>query len=117
VHKNDHKRYQNIDSNSISIAIFLPNLEVSIVSTALITITNDLKGFSQAGWVIVAYLITYTGMSMFRIALYPKLTITFVKDSLLFGQSSATYLHENGPFLPLWLSSLSVQRYAVPVRT
>ncbi|KAL4860797.1 hypothetical protein BDV12DRAFT_204680 [Aspergillus spectabilis] len=45
----------------ISIAIFLPNLEVSIVSTALVTIANDLQGFSKTGWVVIAYLITYTG--------------------------------------------------------
>ncbi|KAL4981982.1 MFS general substrate transporter [Aspergillus falconensis] len=45
----------------VSIAIFLPNLEVSIVSTALVTIANDLHGFSKTGWVVVAYLITYTG--------------------------------------------------------
>ncbi|KAL3448147.1 major facilitator superfamily domain-containing protein [Aspergillus insuetus] len=45
----------------VSIAIFLPNLEVSIVSTALVTITNDLQGFNKTGWVVVAYLVTYTG--------------------------------------------------------
>ncbi|KAJ6096144.1 MFS general substrate transporter [Penicillium sp. IBT 16267x] len=45
----------------ISIAIFLPNLEVSIVSTALVTITSDLNGFNRSGWVVIAYLITYTG--------------------------------------------------------
>ncbi|KAI9647503.1 hypothetical protein NHQ30_003888 [Ciborinia camelliae] len=39
-------------SNSICLSIFLPNLEVSIVSTALVDITNDLHGFSQTGWVI-----------------------------------------------------------------
>ncbi|KAI0190606.1 MFS multidrug transporter-like protein [Astrocystis sublimbata] len=45
----------------LSLAIFLPNLEVSIVSTALVTIADDLHGFSQTGWIVVAYLITYTG--------------------------------------------------------
>ncbi|KAL2871601.1 major facilitator superfamily domain-containing protein [Aspergillus lucknowensis] len=45
----------------VSIAIFLPNLEVSIVSTALVTIANDLQGFSKTGWVVVAYLVNYTG--------------------------------------------------------
>ncbi|KAF2468467.1 MFS general substrate transporter [Lindgomyces ingoldianus] len=45
----------------VSLAIFLANLEVTIVSTSLISITNDLNGFSRTGWVVVAYLITYTG--------------------------------------------------------
>ncbi|KAF7872250.1 hypothetical protein EAF04_003174 [Stromatinia cepivora] len=44
----------------ICLSIFLPNLEVSIVSTALVDITNELHGFSETGWVIVSYLITYT---------------------------------------------------------
>ncbi|KAI0436485.1 putative efflux pump antibiotic resistance protein [Xylaria telfairii] len=45
----------------LSVAIFLPNLEVSVVSTALVTIADDLHGFNQTGWVVVAYLVTYTG--------------------------------------------------------
>ena len=45
----------------MSLAIFLPNLEVSIVSTSLIAIANDLQGFSHTAWIVVAYLITYTG--------------------------------------------------------
>ncbi len=49
---------------SISIAIFLPNLEISIVSTSLVAITDELHGFSQTGWIVVAYLITYTGIHL-----------------------------------------------------
>lgn len=40
--------------------MFLVNIEVSIVGTSLISITNDLRGFRQMSWVVTAYLITYT---------------------------------------------------------
>ncbi|KAF7879093.1 hypothetical protein EAF04_000293 [Stromatinia cepivora] len=46
---------------AVCLGLFLPNFEVSIVSTSLVSITNDLKGFGQASWVVTAYLITYTG--------------------------------------------------------
>ncbi|KAI1261413.1 drug resistance transporter [Xylariaceae sp. FL1019] len=44
----------------LCVGTFLVNLEVSIVSTSLVSITNDLKYFSQATWVVTAYLLTYT---------------------------------------------------------
>ncbi|KAF2492665.1 MFS general substrate transporter [Lophium mytilinum] len=43
-------------------SVFLPNFEVTVVSTALVDISNDLRAFSRTGWVIVAYLTTYTGL-------------------------------------------------------
>lgn len=39
----------------------LVNIEISIIGTSLVSITNDLQGFSQMGWVVTGYLITYTG--------------------------------------------------------
>jgi hypothetical protein len=36
-------------------------MEVSIVSTSLITISNDLDGYSQSSWIITSYLLTFTG--------------------------------------------------------
>jgi hypothetical protein len=39
------------------------NLEVSIVGTSLVAIKNDLDGFSQSGWIVTGYLISYTGES------------------------------------------------------
>ncbi|KUJ10779.1 MFS general substrate transporter [Mollisia scopiformis] len=39
---------------------FLSILEISIVSTALINITDDLKSFDESSWIITAYLLTYT---------------------------------------------------------
>jgi hypothetical protein len=40
--------------------MFLVNIEVSIVGTSLISITDDLGGFRHMSWVVTGYLITYT---------------------------------------------------------
>ena len=45
---------------SVALLFFLVNIEVSIVGTSLISITDDLHSFKQGGWVITGYLITYT---------------------------------------------------------
>ncbi|GFF73970.1 efflux pump antibiotic resistance protein [Aspergillus udagawae] len=45
----------------LGLAIFLSSLEQSIVSTSLVTITNDLGGSGQSSWVITSYLLTFTG--------------------------------------------------------
>ena len=44
------------------IGFFLSNLDVTIVSSALTSITDDLKGFEKRSWIITGYLATYTGM-------------------------------------------------------
>lgn len=43
------------------LGIFLVNFEISIVSTSLVSITDDLEGFGRSSWVITAYLLTYIG--------------------------------------------------------
>ncbi|KAL4937317.1 hypothetical protein BDV06DRAFT_232667 [Aspergillus oleicola] len=53
-----------IVSFGLCLSLFLPSLEVSIVSTSLVSITNDLHGFDQSTWVITSYLLTYTGFLM-----------------------------------------------------
>ncbi|KAL8814949.1 MAG: hypothetical protein Q9223_005876, partial [Gallowayella weberi] len=45
----------------ICLALFLSTLEITIVSTALVSISDDLDGFHKSSWVITSYLITYTG--------------------------------------------------------
>jgi MFS family permease len=50
-----------IHYDSVCLSVFLPNLEVTIVSTALFDIANDLGGFADSGWIMIAYLTTYTG--------------------------------------------------------
>ncbi|KAI0889177.1 major facilitator superfamily domain-containing protein [Annulohypoxylon maeteangense] len=50
-----------LSTAGIGLGLFLINFEVTIVSTALVPITNELHDFQQASWVITAYLLTYTG--------------------------------------------------------
>lgn len=64
--------------SSLCLSAFLPNFEVSIVSTSLLTITNELKGFKTNSWVVDAYLITYTG-----------LLIAWAKFSDIFGRKAS----------------------------
>ncbi|KAI1807116.1 putative multidrug resistance protein fnx1 [Daldinia bambusicola] len=44
----------------LGLALFLVNLELTIIGTALVSITNDLNDFVKASWVVTVYLITYT---------------------------------------------------------
>ncbi|KAI0201342.1 drug resistance transporter [Astrocystis sublimbata] len=44
----------------LELALFLVNFEITIVGTALVSISNDLNDFSRTSWVVTAYLITYT---------------------------------------------------------
>ena len=49
------------NSSSLMFGIFLSTMEVSIVSTALVDITNKLDAFQNSSWVINGYLLTFTG--------------------------------------------------------
>ncbi|KAF6221940.1 hypothetical protein HO133_001908 [Letharia lupina] len=66
-------------SLSVALLFFLVNIEVSIVGTSLISITDDLHSFKQGGWVVTGYLITYTSM-----------IIIWGKISDIFGRKQAT---------------------------
>lgn len=50
---------------SLGMSLFLPTAEISIVSTSLVTIAEDLKGFEQSSWIITAYLAAFTGLFIF----------------------------------------------------
>ncbi|KAI6087384.1 putative multidrug resistance protein fnx1 [Hypoxylon rubiginosum] len=45
---------------ALGLALFLVNLELTIIGTALVSVTNDLNDFARSSWVVTAYLITYT---------------------------------------------------------
>ncbi|KAJ8132387.1 hypothetical protein O1611_g1236 [Lasiodiplodia mahajangana] len=47
---------------AIAIIMFLVNLEVPVVITALVAITNELQGFDDVGWVVASYLLGYVGV-------------------------------------------------------
>ena len=49
---------------SIWISLFLSTIETTIVSTALVSITDDLHGFDTRDWVVTSYLLTYTGIHL-----------------------------------------------------
>jgi MFS family permease len=65
------------DESSLCFGLFLVNFEVTVVSTALVSITNDFEDFSRSSWIITAYLLTYTG------ARSPKPRAAFPKAMLL----------------------------------
>ncbi|KAF2970349.1 hypothetical protein GQX73_g3234 [Xylaria multiplex] len=47
---------------AIAIMMFLVNLEVPVVITTLVAITDDLQGFDNVGWVVSSYLLGYVGV-------------------------------------------------------
>jgi hypothetical protein len=46
---------------SLSLGLFLVNFEITIASTALVNIIDDLQEFKRSSWILTAYLITYVG--------------------------------------------------------
>ncbi|KAK0722635.1 major facilitator superfamily transporter [Lasiosphaeria miniovina] len=54
----------------LCLSLLLSTLETTIVSTSLVSIVNALDGFSQSGWVVTAYFLTYTGF----LVVYAKLS-------------------------------------------
>lgn len=45
-------------------SFFLTGLEGTIVSTSLVAITDDLRGFGRSSWIITSYLLTYAGKDL-----------------------------------------------------
>ncbi|THY60450.1 MFS general substrate transporter [Aureobasidium pullulans] len=45
----------------LCLALLLATLDTTIISTSLITIASDFGHFDQASWIIVSYLLTYSG--------------------------------------------------------
>lgn len=59
--------------------VFLVHMEVSVIGTSLLAITDDLEGFERAGWIVTGYLISYTGM----LIIWAKLSEVFGRKSIL----------------------------------
>ncbi|KAI1102716.1 putative multidrug resistance protein fnx1 [Jackrogersella minutella] len=49
-------------SMSMAIMMFMTNLEVPVVTTALVAITNDLQGFDISNWILASYLLGYVAV-------------------------------------------------------
>ncbi|MCJ1345171.1 hypothetical protein MMC31_003377 [Peltigera leucophlebia] len=65
----------HVTTLGIVLSLFIVNLEVTIVSTSLVDITNDLEGFDRTSWIVTGYLITFTAFM-----------ITWAKLSDIFGR-------------------------------
>jgi MFS family permease len=64
----------------IGLGIFLPAAEITVMSTSLVTITDELMNYEQGSWLITAYLLTFTGF----LTLWAKCTDVFgLRASLL----------------------------------
>ncbi|MCJ1358859.1 MAG: hypothetical protein MMC33_008859 [Icmadophila ericetorum] len=46
---------------AVCFGLFLATLEIFIVSTALVAITDDLHSFGRSSWIVSSYLLTYAG--------------------------------------------------------
>ncbi|KAF2649509.1 putative efflux pump antibiotic resistance protein [Lophiostoma macrostomum CBS 122681] len=62
----------------IVLALFLVNMEISIIGTSLVDITNDLQGFSETSWIVSGYLVTYMGFNI----VWGKLSDIFGRKSM-----------------------------------
>ncbi|KAI1078176.1 putative multidrug resistance protein fnx1 [Whalleya microplaca] len=49
-------------SAAVATMMFLTNLEVPVVITALVAITDDIGGFDSVGWVVASYLLGYVAL-------------------------------------------------------
>ncbi|KAI0376975.1 putative multidrug resistance protein fnx1 [Hypomontagnella monticulosa] len=61
----------------LGLGLFLVNFEITIVSTALVSITNSLNDFSRGSWIITGYMITYIA----GLVLWAKLSDLFGRKS------------------------------------
>jgi MFS family permease len=55
-----------IDIFRLLAGLLFSSLDTSIVSTSLVTISHDLDDFTNAPWIVLAYLLTYMGESPAR---------------------------------------------------
>lgn len=47
--------------SSLLVGLLFSAIDSSIVSTALITISDDLEDFTHASWVVLSYMLAYLG--------------------------------------------------------
>jgi hypothetical protein len=57
------------------VSIFIVQMESSIISTAVVDITDQLGGYEKSSWLFTAYLLSYCGMSARRDQLVRVLTM------------------------------------------
>jgi MFS family permease len=65
--------------SSLIVSLFLANIEIPIVTTSIVTITDDLGGFDRASWITSAYLLGFVGV----LIVWSKLSDTFGRKLLI----------------------------------
>ncbi|TVY23362.1 Efflux pump [Lachnellula hyalina] len=61
------------------LALFAVQMEATIVSTSVIAITNELRGFSMSSWIFTGFLLTYSGF----VIIWAKLSDIYGRKPLL----------------------------------
>jgi len=62
----------------VCLTLFLTKLEIPIVATSLVPITNDLHPFDQTSWIVSSYLLGYVSM----LIIWAKLSDIFGRKSI-----------------------------------
>lgn len=52
--------------NILCLGLFLVNFDVTVIGTALVSITDDLNDFRRSSWIVTAYLLTYTSKHVYK---------------------------------------------------
>ncbi|THV49260.1 hypothetical protein BGAL_0204g00150 [Botrytis galanthina] len=64
---------------SLSLCMLIGTIELTVISTSLTSITNDLHGFNKTGWIVTGYLVTYSSTFI----IWSKLSDVFGRKSCI----------------------------------
>ena len=92
-------------TSSISMIMFLVNIEVSVVATALVSVVEDLDAEKGFGWVVTGYLVTYTSMFFFSFQVSPLYLLTST------DRANPNRFGFPGFFSQEWIDELALVRY------
>ncbi|KAI4213594.1 MAG: hypothetical protein LQ351_003818 [Letrouitia transgressa] len=90
----------------LCLGLFLSSLELTIIGTALVAITDSLQGFDKNSWIVTAYLLTYTGF----LIILAKLSDIFGRKALMLTTLSFFVIFSVACGAAQTLSQLSVIR-------
>ncbi|KAI2469978.1 major facilitator superfamily domain-containing protein [Annulohypoxylon bovei var. microspora] len=78
-------------ASAMAVIVFLVVMEITVVTTALVAITDDIGGFEQSGWVLSSYLLGRVAV----IVIFAKLSDIFGRK-LIFTTSIALFVIFSG---------------------
>jgi len=64
---------------ALCVGLFVGQMEVSIISTSVLSITDQLGGFEQSSWLFTAYMLTYSGL----LIIWAKMSDIFGRKPML----------------------------------